>query len=796
MAESTELISNEWKHNLETTPTKSITSLVSIWDLLYDEDGNFWTDYQSNSTHKVDEAGIKLSHDVICYNRSMIGNSGAIDTITSPAIETSTWWSYGIDIALPRYDARSKYKTIKAENPTFNFPEGASNSEFNIFDKDAALPLLNIKQFTIFGVKANKVLLSSTSEALAWSNYNPPSLGIWSGTPSSSVDIFVSCLDTAFTSTLVTQDSLSAYNRVFLNSASMYARALIVRSLNLNANSLLGGDNFTEWGDFNKTIYDSAYPFYNDLKSYLGEDTYKFLLKNTFVWIRAPFFADYIKAEDFNQDLNQEAKVKHSELMLSGKGDYQKYDSRLFERTKVDVGSTASNNATEDPNNPHLSENSMPYLPRTSPIVDFFTSGFLKENDLSESNDNYSTKLNSSNLDKLKELLNDAIQGNDMPVRGLPATAINRDLVDANIPGWFDPESHYTAEDYIEMGRMLTMLPNDGNLYTDGRIISPTIDEIIYILRKIISGRPSDIQDAEVALDNISVEKDTKGLVRLEKEDIGIPLGTDTNAINADTTLKEATDSEFNFKLGGQFVHGSPIDYMFTGTGEVTVTKYVNQNDTIVYPIYKDLKKVSEDVTTFNPTSNRDITNFTAWKDSTQSDVIKDGEAVGGNSNWAPREAPFSLRELEAMIKANKFNINTLARFLKENFTVSGGLGKKVDATDDDAANVAAGSLYQMHKDYNFDITNPNTFYNANGTDNGLRDNEPVGAKALIDDTDIRSPQQKSEGHIRYMQDYGTSEALKFNQEEYSSSDVYLSASGEWRYVSDHNRIPVLRCEY
>lgn len=46
------------------------------------------------------------------------------------------------------------------------------------------------------------------------------------------------------------------------------------------------------------------------------------------------------------------------------------------------------------------------------------------------------------------------------------------------------------------------------------------------------------------------------------------------------------------------------------------------------------------------------------------------------------------------------------------------------------------------------------------------------------------------------MQDYGTSEALKFNQEEYSSSDVYLSASGEWRYVSDHNRIPVLRCEY
>lgn len=704
MAESTELISNEWKHNLETTPTKSITSLVSVWDLLYDEDGKFWIDYQNNSTLRIDEAGIKLSHDVICYNRSMINNSGLIDTTTSPAIETSTWWSYGIDIALPRYDARAKYKTIEPDNPgnPFNEFEGASGGNFNIFDKDAALPLLNIKQFTTFGVKASKTLLSTTSnEVLAWSTYVPPSLGLWSGSsPAETIDIYISCLDTAFTSTLVTQDSLSAYNRIFLNPMSMYARMLLVRSLNLDTGKLLATETFNNPRTFKDTRYTSYEAFYNDLKSYLGDDKYKLLLKNTFVWVRAPFFADYIKAENFNQDLNQEAKVKHSELMLSGKGDYQKYDSRLLEGATIGTDNTASN-STENLDDPNLSENSMPYLPRTTPIVDFFTSGFLRENDLIEPNDNYSTKLDSNNLNKLKELINETMHGNDMPVRGLPTTAISRDLVNANIPGWFDPESKYKAEDYIEMGRMLTMLPNDGNLYTDGRIISPTIDEIIYILRKIISGRPSDIQDAEVALDNISVEKDNKGLVRLEKEDIGIPLGTDTNAINADTTLKEATDSEFNFKLGGKQVHGSPIDYIFTGSGDVSVTKYVNQNDTIVYPIYKDLKKVSEDVTTFNPTSNRGITNFTAWKDSTQSVVIKDGEAVGGNSNWAPREAPFSLRELEAMIKANKFNINTLARFLKENFTVSGGLGKKVDATDDDAANVAAGSLYQMHKDYN-----------------------------------------------------------------------------------------------
>jgi hypothetical protein len=112
-------------------------------------------------------------------------------------------------------------------------------------------------------------------------------------------------------------------------------------------------------------------------------------------------------------------------------------------------------------------------------------------------------------------------------------------------------------------------------------------------------------------------------------------------------------------------------------------------------------------------------------------------------------------------------------------------------------SNFTSGSLYQLHKNYNFDVANPNTYYNNSGTDTGFKEgNEPVGAKAVIDDDDWRTPEQKSSGHIRYVENYGSSNSLSTDPEQYSSHDVYLSAFGDWRYVSDHNRLPILRGEW
>ena len=149
------------------------------------------------------------------------------------------------------------------------------------------------------------------------------------------------------------------------------------------------------------------------------------------------------------------------------------------------------------------------------------------------------------------------------------------------------------------------------------------------------------------------------------------------------------------------------------------------------------------------------------------------------------------------MIMGNKYNMITQARFVKENFAVTGGLGKINGLDAENMSNFTSGSLYQMHKNYNFDVANPNTFYNNGGTDTGFTDgNAIVGAKAVIDDVDWRNATQKSEGHIRYVENYGTSNSLSADPEQYSSSDVYLSAYGDWRYVSDHNRIPILRGEW
>ena len=129
----------------------------------------------------------------------------------------------------------------------------------------------------------------------------------------------------------------------------------------------------------------------------------------------------------------------------------------------------------------------------------------------------------------------------------------------------------------------------------------------------------------------------------------------------------------------------------------------------------------------------------------------------------------------------NKYNIITQARFVKENFAVTGGLGKRNGENPDDMSNFASGSLYQLHKNYNFDVANPNTFYNVAGTSTGFdNDNLSVGARAELDDDDWRTPEQKASGHIRYVENYGTSKALSEDQEKYSSSDVYLSAWWRW----------------
>lgn len=833
-----------WKHSLTTIPTKTENSLISLYDLFYNSNKELWVE---STAENEALKGCKLEHDIICLNTSMLKTDGTVDSTQAADITASTWWSNGIDISLPMFDARAKKKEIEC-NASVNSLPIFYGKKYVIYDKDSALEPKNTNVFTSRGIKIKN---EKNGVSLSWDTYVPPSIGIYNSIEkSTTLDILLSAQDKAFKSTLVTQDGFDAYNRLFINPYTNFAVDLVIKATGMYLNSLIPDIKDGTFLSPHNYVFDKNWSLFWDasntksiayeINNTNGNDAWFNLLKNTFVWVRAPFYADYIKPDDFEQSLTPESKVVHNELMLSGAGDFKKYDmsitqdATIFEKELDDnknvsqYGLGAKSNALNI-DDLGFSELSMPYIPKTSPTVDIYTSKLLDEEKLLQGikdtnkhkdSTNYSSKIN--NLPEgstlIQKFLDEKVSGNDMIIRGLPVAAINRDNAFNETPNpeslippnWFDPENRYSDEYYSEMTKFPTVVPKDGNLYVDGRIIGPTIDEIWIMLKKLTGGRLSDDGSDRRATDL----------------DMGIPVGTSTHSNNTDTTMTEVPDSEFNFKIGeGISKYGDPIDFKYDVNVDDTeksklyhqkleITKFVNQNDTITYPVYNSLKLLSNSIVkntgdgnccikktdSEEMSTNRGITSFTAWKDISKDfgDAIADNTKVSDEDTfWGPRKsAPYSLRELEAMIKGNKYNIITQARFVKENFAVTGGLGKRNNPKDE-KYNSASGSIYQMHQNYNFDVANPNTFYNNGGTDTGFDSNgSTCGARAVIDDPDKRTFDQRLNGHIRYVEDYGNSDTLSLNPEKFSSQDVYLSAAGDWRYVSDHVRIPILRGEW
>lgn len=830
------LISHEWKHTLETTPEKSVTSLVSLYDLIYDSDGNKWVDSSDLAT-----AGTSLGHDIICLNKNMLNSSGSIDTETQTTLQSSIWYTYGIDISLPRYDKRANQKTIPfTENLITSSDQSKgdttgtqlfTNKEYYIYDKDSALAPETINIFTNLGVRRNQTSLSSDPQ---WTTYVAPSIGISSDYANSSTsDIYLSNEDTGFQSTLVTQSGFYAYNKIFLNPNTAYFAILITRILGLTGSLFnitdtsyanVSPSNISVIDNDSASSVDTPHTVADLIKAKGYKETddlnaWATLLKNTFVWVRCPFYGDYIIPESFNQDLNQDSKVVHGEIMLSGAGDFNKYDEYLSDLS--DSSQDSVQTLLDSTTDTTKSEHTQPYLPVTSPTVDFYTSSFLDKylSTIHESNTqgNFSSKISNvvGSDEPIDALIEAQISGNNPIVKGLPIAPINRTksvTVSANAenllpPNYFDPESRKTDLDYAKMGKFPSVLPVDGNIYADGRIISPTIDEIWFMLKKLVGGRPSDVIETT---DSSYLANSTDNSKATEL-DIGIPFGSGTNYQNdTDTTMTEVPDSEFNFSYGNSDdinKHGDPVGYSYTASttadsvnnNKLVIDKFINQNNAIVYPVFGSLKSISERVVKFDTstTTERQICNFTAWNSIDESTTsVSDKETVV-EGVWAPRKVPYSLRELEALIMGNKYNLITFSRFVKENFSVVGKLGKAVTSTTDDQSNNCAGSLYQFHKNYNYTVDNPNTFYNQNGTYTGLdTSGNSVGACSVIDDDDSRTDTEKSSYALRYHIDYGTSKAINENQNKFSSSDNYMAADGTWRYLGDHVRIPILRCDY
>jgi hypothetical protein len=203
-------LSTTWKKSLEPIPSHTTLSLVSLYDLLYDSDGTFY----STSASKA----FKLPHDIICYNSALYSEAGGKIRDTAAAEWTQDFISNGIDISIPNYDVRANLRFVECNiqyknSNSYVFPryENTNKHGFYIKERDAALAPSSIQDFVKNGVK-----IEPTATGIA-SNYKFTS--VEQSGANANGDILLANEDTSFKGTLVTTANLQCYNNIFLNTS-------------------------------------------------------------------------------------------------------------------------------------------------------------------------------------------------------------------------------------------------------------------------------------------------------------------------------------------------------------------------------------------------------------------------------------------------------------------------------------------------------------------------------------------------------------------------------------------------
>ncbi len=836
-----------WKATLEAYPTRSLLSLKSLWELIYNNNGIPWIRALTTGEN-LDSNGkaCKLDHDIICYSQALYQKVGVIDQISYKGDNLDPERAYellGIDISIPLYDSRSKIRereiksndavTLQAlslNNLIVANPRTIFNSGVGLcHDKNSALEPLNIDSFVKRGVQVSDDFteqITVNTKYIADSKYTAPHVITLDNVGSSDNITAPICLchvDTAFRGTLTTETDLNAYNYILLNPYNNnWVACLVLRALQeqLTYNKTGDGiliqkifwDTVLNQSDITTNLVDLVFntlPTLIDGKETIGgvspNGTWADILKHTFVWVKAPFFGDYIQPEVFNQDLSSDSDVIHNNIVISDTADFNKYDKYS------EVGD-------------HSSEDiySYPYIPITSPGLDLVTPKIYKSITGSSSND-------TTNLEDaaIKKIIEEGDKNENSKIGSIKFAPNLRSNETNALPNYFDPEVDYSID---SLRHLPTIIPSSGNLYTDGRIISPTIDELWVYLKKLTEGR----------------RKDSLTVLDPEELDMGRAISTEENKklIN-DTILTAPISSEMSFNVDGKERYGDIINVAYTTDDRknmentIKVTDFINNNNSIKYNIFSALKRISKSITAFDLSKSstgskeREITNFTAWcytnkdeKDEEYYSTLKDGDTASVNENdniWRPRKnAPYSLRELEAITKGNKYNIITLARFIENNFSVVGPLGYKYyeegensdSIGDETTPEQAAGSLYQFHRDYNYKVNNPNTFFRMDGegknlfNEDGTKNIKTSGCDASFNDLSAADAEPENELLLYnsnspktskmplLVKNYGKSIYLKDEFGSYAGSDIYMAADGTWRYTAEHSRVPILRSRY
>lgn len=749
--------------------------------------------------------GTSLGHNILIYN----GNLYSAGKFFSANF--GDFYRYEIDISPAIFDKRAKPKVIQlsVENsPNFSKLSKTDPKQINFYcyDKDAALYPEDLKSF--FGVnqawrlffrpasQMNDYTVDSGSYQTTDCLTTTESTGVLTDSEFEKMTsgIVVYGKDTVFSSTMVFEDGKNAYTKMRINERNESICKLLVGAFLLNSDTAIPtkGNNSDNYFGITTNEFLTVY---NELKEILPNGSTIF--DHIYFWVKAPFCADYVDPADFNQNLNQDADVVHRNLLVANS--YDKVANN-FNRYEESYDFVESNPRIQE----FIEKMSRPYIPTNSPLKDFISDGLalnIQINNLSKVKESAETLIKNSYEDTDKRIIGSVLS--------LPGDFVGtpKEFKRFTPFNFYDPESREEAAYYESLGRIPTLIGRDGNIVTDGRIMSPSIDELWYIIKKLISGQ---------------LEKD------VSREDI--PLATPHNKIAMETTLTEVVKSQYQQTFENESCKLDPIDFSYTfDKGDITgidLKEYVVQPETIKHKVYNLLQVVSTRINAFYEQQNNlteDDHKLLQDKDETwyytgkSRRITRTGEniIIGTtvmdkksipDTEYGPRaKAPLSLRELEAAILGNKYNIENDFMFISKTYAVTGKFGKVEKDSDDNI--VSGGSLYQMHRDYNANVENPNTYFKlggdgVNGQDatfgdlGGLQEMNGTIPVYLLDKNNKRTDKKHELKMPHLVENYGKSPLLYAEYGRYSGADIFMAADGTWRYKMEHMRLPVLRSRY
>lgn len=751
--------SQTWKVWMSTNPTKPCATLHSLYDLIADGEGLY--SRQKPETQKF--KGANLGHDIIIYKNDLYYTSGLVNV----SKQFSLWELYGIDLHCPNYDKRNKPLVYSMKGSKF---ENILTNEIYIYDKSAALLPNSIQSFhNDDNVTGLGIGVWDKGGKDGWQSYNNLfSVGSQDRSASvTSADIVLVNKDTVFQSSMIFENGKDAFTALYLNSTNKIVE-FVKRCLSKHIPNSLEQVEKLHKKDKNNSVF---------LTDLISDEKMKYLLQHIYVWVKAPFAADYIKPQDFDQNLNKDSNVIHKNLYSRvTNGDYNRYDQTVERYEELHTKA---------------------YVPKNTPLKDYISKKFYSEQPDVEQT--------------MKKIIDDS----DLPESDI-GSVLTEPVKDGTAittltpPQFFDPESRREPKTY---NRVPTIIPKNGNIVADSRIMSPTIDELWYIIKKMIAGRPADTikiinEDFSKSFASDQITKsgyDTRG------------EQSQANSVNnKDTTLTEVLNP-FIFEYENGLKVGDPVDfeispsytkndeeYELNNNSGIKITEFFSQPNKTIYVDFSDVIKDTETLQKWVESNN-----YIPIKKVSIGGINLD-TFIGEETDWEPRQAPLSLRELESRILGNKYSIIKNYRYITTNFSVVGPLGYHYD---DNKKILAAGSLYQFHRDYNFKHDNPNTFFRLNGEGEELYDStNSINQKSGLDieASDLKSPDAIPEnGLLLYnskekkmskfpllVDNYGKSEYIENEYGNYTGADVFLSAIGDWRIKTEHTRFPILRSRY